>query len=308
MRLTVLLQKLFVDHLRGQAVSIDPIQQAIDWVLRDNLIPNTMALDTPIYRIVPVKYLVPDLMGGRITLTRVIGWEDTHEAAYFNRTILYGARPEPVGLMGLAKDWFGQCWSMIDESDALWRIYNPDGASVRIQTTAKDLVEALARPLGAAKPAVMGGLNIVLYAGAVEYLNEAGFAHAMETPLDSVLTSDGVELAKMLLKKREPFAHEGEVRLLFQSGVVPTVAGVSMVDEYLDKDSSERFNVGASSFLPKRIQLPFDWGCVTNVMLGPRTDVGTAEIIVQALKNLAPHMAISKSTLYGPPSYPMRTA
>jgi hypothetical protein len=284
-------------------MSADPIRQAIDGVFRDNLIPKILAPDTQIYRIMPVKYLVSDLMAAQTTLTRVIGWEDTHEAAYFRRTIPHGPKKEEVGLMGLAKDWFGQCWSTLDESDALWRIYNQDGMSVRIQTTVKDLVEALVKPLGDAKPTMMGCLNIILYAGIVEYLGKGDYAGAMTTPLDEVLTSDGVGLAKMLLKKREPFSHEREVRLLFQSSVVPSVGGVSMIDEYLDKGSSERFDIGGSFFMPKRIQLPFDWSRTTNVMLGPRTDTGTAEIIGQALKNIAPHMAVSKSSLYGSPSY-----
>lgn len=291
------------DYARGGVMSADPIQKAVDGVLRDNLILGVLTPDTPIYRIVPLKHLVSDLTARRITLTRVIGWEDTYEAAYFRRTIPFGPKKEQVGLIGLAKDWFGQCWSTLDESDALWRIYNHDGMSVRIQTTVKDLVEALAKPLGDVKPDVMGCLNIILYAGAVEYLGKGDYDSAMATPPQEVMTTDGVGLAIMLLKKRKPFSHEEEVRLLFQSSVVPSVGGVSMIDEYLDKGSSERFDVGGSVYLPKRMQLPFDWSRITNVMLGPRTDADTFQLIDQTLKNIAPHMTISKSDLYGPPSY-----
>lgn len=36
-------------------MSADPIQQAIDRVFRDNLVSQTLAPDTQIYRIMPVK-------------------------------------------------------------------------------------------------------------------------------------------------------------------------------------------------------------------------------------------------------------
>lgn len=75
-------------------------------------------------------------------MPRVMSWEDTHEAAYF-RTRLLTAEDEPVSIEELGLDWFGQSWSMQPESDAMWRIYNQQHDSIRLETTAGALLGTL---------------------------------------------------------------------------------------------------------------------------------------------------------------------
>lgn len=96
--------------------------------------------DTPIYRILPIKHLIQDVADGKVTIGRVIAWEDTHEAAFYRRNVALPSTNQLVGLDLLARDWFGQCWMTVEESDAMWRIYNADGLSVRISTTPRILI------------------------------------------------------------------------------------------------------------------------------------------------------------------------
>jgi hypothetical protein len=88
--------------------------------------------EAPIYRIARVDFLVSDIQNSVLTLPRVIGWEDTHEAAFFTRRVPLSDAGN-IGLSELAIDWFGQCWSTQPESDAMWRIYNQKYDSVRIE-------------------------------------------------------------------------------------------------------------------------------------------------------------------------------
>lgn len=279
----------------------DPADHMIHRILKDNvLLGNGTTLDTPIYRTLPISHLVPDLLTRRLTLSRIIGWEDTHEGAYFNRSVEFGPKREPTGLYGLVKDWFGQCWSTVAESDALWRIYNKDGWSVRIQSTPRELVTSLIRSLYPRLPWLTSNLELVLYLGLVTYLDESEYKAKMEAPLEDVLTSDGLGMAKMLLVKRQAFVHEAELRLLFQSRMV-TNAGKPVEAEYFDANSVGRVEHGGVAYLPMRLRLPFDWARVHDVMIGPRVDPGGAEVIRQALQRVAPTMSVTTSTLYGKP-------
>ncbi|ULU23784.1 hypothetical protein [Dyella terrae] len=285
-------------------MSKDCVDRVLNALLSSNpLLGDGMKEDTPIYRVLPLKYLVPDILDSRLTLSRVIGWEDTHEAAYFNRTVPFGPKGEDTGLFGLAQDWFGQCWSTTEESDALWRIYNPDGWSVRIQSTPRALIEGILRPLDREKPVLLNFANILLYLGQVSYPDPSSYQSTMGAPLEDVMTSDGCGVARKLLVKRQAFAHEAEVRLLFQSGVTPSEAGRSMVADYFDANSVGRVNHGGIAYLPMRLRLPFDWSAVTDVMTGPRADHGTHVVIQEALQSVNPAIRLTKSELYGKPHF-----
>src|SRR5438552_2336902 len=49
----------------------------------------------------------------------------------------------PVTVAGLRMRLYGQCWSLLDESDAMWRIYSPNKAGVKIRTTVRKLITAV---------------------------------------------------------------------------------------------------------------------------------------------------------------------
>jgi hypothetical protein len=92
------------------------------------------------------------------------------------------------------QDMFGQCWSLIEDSDALWRIYSPNGKGLMIQTTAKKFLLI---------KEIMHGLL-----GRMDYSN---FDNIKDFPQD---------LLEMALIKRKAFEHEQEVRLITHADMV----------------------------------------------------------------------------------------
>lgn len=275
----------------------------VDDLLQSNCLG--IGLDDAIYRILPVSFLTQDVANGTLTLRRVIAWEDTHEAAYFRRE-LPAQTGELVGMEELSKDWFGQCWSRRAESDAMWRIYNPDGASVRIETTPRALMTALFQRRIARNPSFADSSYISLYVGEVTYHAAKEFERLMATPAEEhVLQSSGVGIAKMLCAKRDPFQHESEIRLLYHAHVdTSSISQVIADADLMSTSLVERHRInGRDQQLPGFIHLPFDWSCITNVMLGPRVNERTAASVRAQVQCALPGAGWSASDLYGPPRY-----
>jgi hypothetical protein len=264
--------------------------------------------DKPIYRIMPVKYLVTDVAKQILTMPRVIGWEDTYEAAYFRRTIPGSKVGERVGLAGLAKDWFGLCWSGVRESDAMWRIYNRNGMSVRIETTPRKLMASIFHSRLLRYRGFSGYARISLYMGDVSYQGEMGFRTLMSTPVSQVLDDAGRGMAQMLCVKREPFQHEGEVRLLYNAHLsAPNSMEPNGDAGLLSNASPAPYMInGSDVMLAPLIHLPFDWSCITSVMIGPLVKERTAKIVRNKVMCALPGLreSISVSDLYGKPNYP----
>lgn len=118
---------------------------------------------------------------------------------------------------------FGQCWTTIPESDAMWRIYSDvdkdrgfdsffsTNEGVRLCTTARKLVNALAKGIGAEQADKC-------CIGLVKYFDEEELRAYVVNEVGSYREKafSGVSgHADALLLKRTPFKHESEVRLLY---------------------------------------------------------------------------------------------
>jgi hypothetical protein len=187
---------------------------------------NGLSLDTPIYRIHRQRFL-PDLFAGKLFLPVTHRWDDPYEnliswCAYevigedkkIEQTFLGGGNRFPV---------FGQCWSTVLESDALWRIYSgvdknrasdasfSDHEGVKLRTTARMLVNALSKGMG-------DGSADKCFVGAVNYMDESELqtyvVNAVGTYREKAF-GETTGHADALLLKRSAFAHEHEVRLLY---------------------------------------------------------------------------------------------
>jgi hypothetical protein len=120
---------------------------------------------------------------------------------------------------------FAQCWTLAAESDAMWRIYSTvdkdagsdtniarESEGVRVRTTARKLFSALWEwcPTPTAKECC--------FLGRVQYSPE----HAVMQQLANIVGAEGIGAfsggrghAMALLTKRDAFAHEQEVRLVY---------------------------------------------------------------------------------------------
>jgi len=63
----------------------------------------------------------------RLALARPHLWDDPFEN-FLYQAHLESADGNPVSITGLRMRLYGQCWSLLPESDAMWRIYSPEKA------------------------------------------------------------------------------------------------------------------------------------------------------------------------------------
>jgi hypothetical protein len=93
----------------------------------------------------------------------------------------------------------------------MWRIDSPNKMGVKVRTTVRKLFDNLKRA-GSTAP------YLQFFIGAVDYKTEAEIKTLMDKLTFRGLTfgGQGDKFADLLCIKREAFAHEQEVRLLFQ--------------------------------------------------------------------------------------------
>jgi hypothetical protein len=186
---------------------------------------DDLNMDAPIYRIHAQQYL-SGLLAGRLVLPATSKWDDPYEnliswCAYWD--IDADGKPKQVFLGEDRLPTFGLCWSTIEESDAIWRIYSrvdknrglnscfSGDEGVRLRSTPRKLLNALATGMGA-------GYADNCCIGSVKYKTESEvqtyFANIINNYRDKAFS--GVHgHVDALLVKRTPFAHEHEIRLLY---------------------------------------------------------------------------------------------
>jgi hypothetical protein len=164
-------------------------------------------LNRKIYRIVSLEKLLDMFVSAENTLVKPNQWEDTFE------NFILKAKVKLKGGSVITYDIhdriYGQCWTLQNSSDAIWRIYSTNKESLRVRTTIGNLFQSLSdtqRELGEFKCCI----------GKVEYLTDK----ELMRQANSTFREDGVyqeDIFRSLLIKRRAFSHESEVRLLFDT-------------------------------------------------------------------------------------------
>ncbi len=254
---------------------------------------------TKIYRICRVDHLVDGIKKGVLTLPRVMSWEDTHEAAYFKAELRVSG--VLTGIENLGLDWFGQCWSTNAQSDAMWRIYNQSGESVRIETTAGKLFDSIESSIIFNQPSFQKWVSQALFIGRVSYHKERDLSKLIESIRFSDLALGGQSTgwANTLLQKRKAFSHEKEIRLLYQRICTDGYCD----DRYLCANKTKSFVAnGCVEILPEFMHIPFDWSkSIKSAMIGPRASKEQVELIRETLSADAPWLNVLQSSLYENP-------
>lgn len=157
-----------------------------------------------VYRVMPLNRFYELFRNKQNVLVRPSKWEDP-----FENFILNAPARLPDGTVvsfGFNNDFYGQCWTKLTSSDALWRIYSPDKTSVRVRTTVRKLLITLQAPLGE-------WAHEQAFIGKVLYLGDKKLVEFGNNVFRDGLSSRA--LAETLLVKRVAFRHEREVRLLY---------------------------------------------------------------------------------------------
>lgn len=237
--------------------------------------------DSPIYRIYPLEKFEAMLASNQDALVNPTKWEDPFENFFLERTeVLDSVSGVPIPLKNLAQDWYGQCWSFNQDTDAMWRIYSPDSQAkvgVKVATTPRRLFQNL-KLVGSAAP------YLQFFIGKISYLMEQQITKLMQglTFSDVALGGQGDKFAHLLCIKREAFQHENEVRLIFQD---------------IENSGSKR---GANGVFKYRLDpnVLFD-----EVVLDPRLKDADVATIVSKLKAANCKLQIAQSPLYQAPRF-----
>ncbi len=162
--------------------------------------------DKPIYRIISLERLLELFVTGTNTLVKPALWEDVFENFILKSPVRL--RSGEIVEYNYYDRMYGQCWTLHQASDAMWRIYSLHQNGLRVRTTIRKLAESLVaaqRSLPEVKCCV----------GKVQYLSDKALMHIANTTFDD--SGIGIEeIFRSLLVKRTAFIHEKEVRVIYQ--------------------------------------------------------------------------------------------
>jgi hypothetical protein len=251
-----------------------------DFFYRTDLNSNSL-----IYHFLPHRY-VEQLFSGKLTLRATHCWPDPYENLISNSRCHISEDDGSIVELTFDKDRFpsfGQCWSTLRDSDALWRIYSRIPSDyvkdscffqeerVRIRTTAGKLVNSVAGGIGPKN-------TDKCFITSMEYLDLTQLTERIMEEISARhrLAFSGVQGHVDALRfKRDAFVHEHEVRLL-----------------YIDADREFENK--------QQIEIPIDVNSlIEEITLDPRVPVGEQEHLrKQWLQQKGFKNEINRSTLY----------
>lgn len=243
---------------------------------RDRAILDIEDVDRPIYRIFSRERFLQLLDTRSIGLVRTRMWEDPFENFLLHARARL-SNGESVGLADLRDRYYGQCWTLNEESDAMWRIYSAEKATgIKVRSTPRRLFDAVYHT-GVEAP------QLAFFLGLVHYLPEKQIAQIMTQPDVArmlLLDSTGLNQVRTLLFKRYEFSHEAEVRMIFRENA---------------RDYDRAANVCSFSVDPSQL--------IQEVVLDPRA---TPEAIQDLTSEIRAHGftgTIRQSALYRLPDF-----
>ena len=207
--------------------------------------------NTPLYRIMPLKWFMVMVEEKSNILFRPLKWDDPHETNYSNSVISTEQGDVPLD----ASHWFGQCWSACKESALMWQAFKKDKEPyVKIKIDAFSLIKGLAEQNNSLRIAVLEYIRY--FKPTTNDYKEKIYDVMMAHQWPSNFIKQGITLAELypmynLLTKRDIFKHEEEVRLLLfdksssenQESVSysfdPTTINEVVVDPWTSLDDSE---------------------------------------------------------------------
>lgn len=168
-----------------------------------------MLWNTPIYQILPERYLECIIKARKLRFGNVFeSWEDPYELFFYKQNILFENSSLHDSMINIAKHHYGQCWSSLRDSDAMWRIYSSDKHSVRVRTTFGRMMDVLYQ--------VDGIVGLAPLFGKVQYVEKEDIIKWLKLTEQNgwgqIINSYG----ESLFLKRKEFIHESEYRFILQ--------------------------------------------------------------------------------------------
>ena len=181
----------------------------------DNNVMN-VDLDTPIFRLFNEKRFFEMLESKSLMLLHTTFWEDPFENFLLNAR-WENAQGQPVDVSSVRDSYYGQCWTLREECDGLWRNYrgtssNPTtpAAAIKVATTVGKLMDQFYDMTNPHH-------EHAYFMGKVRYCSDAEI-HAYFTQPEVMNTTEhqvNIRYPDTMLVKRKAFSYEEEVRLIF---------------------------------------------------------------------------------------------
>lgn len=177
----------------------------IDEFFKQQKVLNGLDLDKPIYKYIPLKYVLQMLKTKQLYMSKVKDWEDTYENFYLKQD--FRVKGMMLRADHLANQVYGQSWTLQNESDAMWRIYSNikkiNDVAIKVKTTSRKLFDAIYTD-----DACMATTSI----GLVQYLYKNELNKWLKSLNLTGAQDFGKHVVPSMYMKRKPFAHEMEVR------------------------------------------------------------------------------------------------
>ncbi len=159
-----------------------------------------------LYKTMKFEYVNHMLTHKQLRLENTSSWDDPYEN-YFLKERFHEKNVGFVDARSHIKQTFGQSWTDIEESDALWRIYSPDCNSVRIKVNARKLVESVLLDESSLP---------VTFIGKVQYRSETAINSIVREKVERAGFQDvwNMVMPQMFFYKRNEFHHEHEFRII----------------------------------------------------------------------------------------------
>lgn len=231
--------------------------------------------DIPIYKIMEFEYAYTMLKERILRIGKIKKWEDPFENFLLKQNFWYrkeNGEQQKYDIHEISELLYGQSWSLTEESDAMWRIYSSNKTSVRIKTTIKKLFDSIY---------THDMCEHTTFIGVVEYNSQDSLQEYLDQLKDegiSIWSLGSVHnMVNSLFNKRDTFAHENEVRILY-------IAPLEAKEQCFTTDF---------------IQYPIDVNNVIDeICFDPRVSNDLYEAHLVALKEIGYHNSIQKSSLY----------
>jgi len=175
-------------------------------------------LDKPIYRIFSFDRLKEIFQEQELTLVKPKLWDDPFENFILSATGRLDDGREFD--FGFRDSFYGQCWSLTKESDAMWRIYSPKKEGVKVKTTLRKLFDPLFALGGSYQKLNRDTYNLTSFIGKVKYSSTKTLIKMLNDPermSGKIYDQSGRGQASTFFFKRWAFRHENEIRLIYNA-------------------------------------------------------------------------------------------
>ena len=116
--------------------------------------------DKYVYRVFSFKRLKELFIEKKLALVKPKLWDDPFENFILNAKGI--TKSGDTYEIAFRENFYGQCWSLTKESDAMWRIYSPAKEGVKVKSTIRKLINQLYNTSGRFR-------DISSFIGKVEY-------------------------------------------------------------------------------------------------------------------------------------------